>query len=152
MSLITWVPGLLLWSLQFALEGADWGAGNWRSAAALFAGSWVWIVVLGLLSLAVSAWVKWRPVAGFLLLLIYFGGAFFAQIVRVLFRSDWGHLVDLHHNIRRVWAQLFDTSVPFFFSLPGGVPGGAVWVALALLVAVSTWLLARRIRAYEVVS
>ena len=151
-SLITWVPGLLLWSLQFGLEGADWGAGNWRSAAALFAGSWVWIVVLGLLSLAVSAWVKWRPVAGFVLLLIYFGGAFFAQIIRVLFHSDWGHLVDLHHNIRRVWAQLFDTSTPFFFGLPGDVPGGAAWVALALLVAMSTWLLARRIRAYEVVS
>jgi ABC-2 type transport system permease protein len=151
-SLVTWVPGLLLWSLQVALEGSAWAAGNWRSAVALFVGSWVWIVILALLSLAVSAWVKWRPVAGFMLLLIYFGGAFFAQVVRVLFRSDWGHLFDLHHNIRRVWAELFDTSAPFFFSLPAVVSEGSVWLALALLVALSTWLLARRIRAYEVVS
>ena len=151
-SLITWIPGLLLWGLQAGLEGGEWAAGNWRSAVALFVGSWIWIVVLAFLSLAVSAWVKWRPVAGFALLLIYFGGFFFAQIVRALFKTDWGHLVDLHHNIRRVWAQLFDTTAPFFFSLPDGLPGGAVWVALAGVVALSTWLLAWRIRAYEVVS
>lgn len=151
-SLITWIPGLLLWCLQVGLEGTDWAANNWRSAAAIFVGSWIWIVVLAFLSLAVSAWVKWRPVAGFALLLIYFGGFFFAQIVRALFHSDWGHLVDLHHNIRRVWTQLFDTSAPFFFSLPSGLPGSAVWVALATLVALSMWLLARRIRAYEVIS
>jgi len=151
-SLVTWVPGLLLWILQVGLEGSGWAAENWRSAIALFVGSWIWIVVLALLSLAVSAWVKWRPVAGFVLLLVYFGGAFFAQIVRALFKSDWGHLVDLHHNIRRVWAQLFDTSAPFFFNLPEGVSPAAAWLALALLVALSTWALARRIRAYEVVS
>lgn len=151
-SLITWVPGLLVWSLQVGLEGTGWAADHWRSAVALFVGSWIWIVVLALLSLAVSAWVKWRPVAGFGLLLIYFGGGLFAQIVQALFGSDWGHLFDLHHNIRRVWAQLFDTSAPFFFSLPGGVPPVSVWVALGLLVAASTVLLARRIRAYEVVS
>ena len=151
-SLITWIPGLLLWCLQVGLEGVDWAAGNWRSAVALFLGSWIWIVVLAFLSLAVSAWVKWRPVAGFVLLLIYFGGFFFAQIVRALFHTDWAHLLDLHHNIRRIWTQLFDTSAPFFFSLPSGVSTGWAWVALGLLVAMSCWLLARRIRAYEVVS
>lgn len=151
-SLITWIPGLLLWCLQVGLEGTDWAADNWRSAVALFVGSWIWIVVLAFLSLAVSAWVKWRPVAGFVLLLIYFGGFFFAQIVGALFHTDWGHVVDLHHNMRRVWTRLFDTSAPFFFNLPDGLPDGWVWVALALLVALSTWLLARRIRAYEVVT
>jgi len=151
-SLITWVPGLLLWGMQVALEGTGWAAENWRSALALFVGSWIWIVVLAFMSLAVSAWVKWRPVAGFVLLLVYFGGFFFAQIVKALFHTDLGHLVDLHHNIRRVWAQLFDTTAPFFFSLPDGVPGGSVWVALLLVVSLSTWLLARRIRAYEVIS
>jgi len=151
-SLITWIPGLFLWCLQVGLEGTGWAADNWRSAVALFVGSWIWIIVLAFLSLAVSAWVKWRPVAGFVLLLIYFGGFFFAQIVSALFHTDWGHVVDLHHNMRRVWAWLFDTSAPFFFSVPDGLPDAWVWVALALLVALSTWLLARRIRAYEVVT
>ena len=63
-------------------------------------------MVLSFVALAVSAWVKWRPVAGFLLLLLFFGGSLFAQIIEVLFKSEWGHLLDLHHNMRSVWAQL----------------------------------------------
>ncbi len=152
LSAITWIPGLLLWGLQVALEGFGWAGEHWRSAVALVVGSWTWIAVLALLSLAISAWVKWRPVAGFVLLLIYFGGFFFAQIVSALFHTDVGHLLDLHHNIRRVWTQLFDTSAPFFFTLPAGVSPGAAWAALFALVLVATWMLARRIRAYEVVS
>jgi len=151
-SLVTWIPGLLLWTMQVGLEGSEWAAENLRTAAALFVGSWIWIVVLAFLSLAISAWVKWRPLAGFVLLLIYFGGAFFAQVVRALFRTDAGHLLDLHHNIRRVWTQLFDNSGPFFFNLPDGVPAWMAWASLALLVVMCNWLLARRIRAYEVVS
>lgn len=151
-SLVTWIPGLVLWAIQVALEGTAWAAGNWRSALALFVGSWIWIAVLALLALAVSAWVKWRAVAGFVLLLAYFGGFFFAQIFKALFHTDMGFLLDLHHNMRRVWADLFDTTVPFFFEVPDGVPGGAVWVVLALLAGLCLWLLARRIRAYEVVS
>ena len=151
-SAVTWVPGLLLWCLQLGLAGRAWGAEHWRSAVALFVGAWLWIVVLGFLALAVSAWVKWRPVAGFLLLLIFFGGGFFGRVFELLFRSDWGYVVDLHHNIRRVWAWLFATPAPFFFRLPAALPMWAVSAALAGLVALSLWLLARRIRAYEVVS
>lgn len=151
-SAVTWIPGLLLWLLQTGLEGASWGAANLRSAAALFVGSWVWLVVLGLLALAISAWVKWRPVAGFCLLLVYFGGAFFAQVFAVLFHSEWGYVLDLHHTIRRVWAQLFATPAPFFFGRPIDIPIWAAWGSLAALVAVSLWLLNRRIRAYEVIS
>ena len=71
-----------------------------RSAAAIFIGSWVWLIVLGLLALAISAWVKWRPVAGFFLLLVYFGGAFFAQVFDALFHNQWGYVLDLHHTIQ----------------------------------------------------
>jgi ABC-2 type transport system permease protein len=151
-SAVTWIPGLLLWLLQTGLEGASWGLANLRSAAAIFIGSWIWMVVLGLLALAISAWVKWRPVAGFFLLLVYFGGAFFAQVVDALFHSQWGYVLDLHHTIRRVWAQLFATPAPFFFSRPIDVPMWAAWGALAALIGLSVWLLSRRIRAYEVIS
>ena len=47
MSLMTWVPGLLLFCLQGYLEG---GWTGWRDnssiAAGLFFGAWVWILVL----------------------------------------------------------------------------------------------------------
>ena len=150
-SLTTWIPGLALWALQGFLEGAGWAAANVRSAVALFVGSWVWMLVLGLLALAISSWVKWRPVAGFCLLLVFFGGLFFARVVEVLFQSRWGYLVDVHHSIRRVWAQLFDTPAPFFFDRSYDMPSWSPWVTLIGLTLFSLVLLHRRIRAYEVV-
>lgn len=149
---VTWAPGLLLWLLQAGLEGGGWAAANLRSAGALFVGAWVWIVVLACLALAVSAWVKWRVLAGFLLLLIFLGGGFFAKVIEVLFRSEWGSLVDIHHTVRRIWAQLFDTTGPFFLFPPADLPIWPAWALLGLLVALCLVLLARRIRAYEVVS
>ncbi len=150
-SAITWVPGLLLWGLQAGLQGSGWGAANVRSAVALFVGSWAWLIVLGLLALAISAWVRWRPVAGFFLLLIFFGGAFFARVVELLFNTEWGYALDLHHTVRRIWADLFATPAPFFFGRPLDLPIWSAWAALLALVGLSLLLLARRIRAYEVV-
>jgi len=63
LSAMTWVPGLLLFLLQGYLEGAGWLAANLRIGGGLFLGSWIWILILSLLSLALSAWVKWKPVA-----------------------------------------------------------------------------------------
>ncbi len=151
MSAVTWIPGLFLWGLQTALEGAAWGAANLRSAAALMIGSWVWMIVLGLLALAISAWVRWRPVAGFCLLLIFFGGIFFARAIELLFNSEWGYVFDLHHTIRRIWMGLFDTPAPFFFGRPLDLPLWSSWGALLVLLGLSLLLLARRIRAYQVV-
>lgn len=151
MSAITWVPGLLLFLLQASLVGRAWAFEHWRSAAALVVGSWVWIGVLGFLALAVSAWVKWRPVAGFLLLLLFFGGGLFAQIFKELFKSEWGNVFDLHHNVRNVWAQLFGTDAPFFWNPATDLPGWAAWAAMGVLVTFSLMMLNRRIRAYEVI-
>ena len=150
MSAVTWVPGLLLWAIQAGLE-PGWGPANLRIAGALVAGSWLWIFVLGFLALAVSAWVRWRAVAGFLLLLLYFGGGLVAQVIKLLFRSDWGHLLDLHHDLRSVWAQLYGTADPFFFGSQPEIGAPAAWLALAAVVAASLLLLRRRIRAYEVI-
>ncbi len=151
MSAVTWIPGLLLWGLQAALEGASWGVANLRSAAALVIGSWVWMIVLGLLALAISAWVRWRPVAGFCLLLVFFGGIFFARAIELLFNTEWGYLFDLHHTIRRIWTDLFATPAPFFFGRPLDLPIWSSWAALAILLGLSLLLLSRRIRAYQVV-
>ena len=59
------------------LPGATSKAGLARRATcgsrcAIFVGSWVWILFLSLLALAVSAWVKWKPVARIALIVIFF--------------------------------------------------------------------------------
>ncbi len=43
MSLMTWVPGLLLFLLQGYLEGWDWMTKNVRLATGMFFGAWIWI-------------------------------------------------------------------------------------------------------------
>src|SRR5438874_1385484 len=52
LSLMTWVPGLLLFLLQGYLEGWQWMHDNVRFAAGMFFGAWIWILILALLALA----------------------------------------------------------------------------------------------------
>ncbi len=93
MSLMTWVPGLLLFALQAYLEGGGWAADNSRIAWGLFFGSWVWILVLSLLALALSAWVKWKPAAGALVFGVFFVAAAFGATINAVQRTNWGSLI-----------------------------------------------------------
>src|SRR5690242_12094381 len=52
LSLITWIPGLILFGAQAAMAGGGWLSQNLWIAWGLFAGSWVWILVISLLALA----------------------------------------------------------------------------------------------------
>src|SRR6266498_4173973 len=72
LSLITWVPQLLLFLFQSYLEGASWFVSNLLIASAILIGSVVWILILALLSQAVSAVVKWRVIATAALLGLFF--------------------------------------------------------------------------------
>src|SRR6516165_5448547 len=57
MSLMTWVPGLLLFFLEAYLQdGWSWMRDNSSLAWGIFLGSWVWILILALMALALSAW------------------------------------------------------------------------------------------------
>jgi len=144
-SAITWVPGLLLFIIQSSLAGSSWMFANLRLAFAVLVGSWLWIVVLSLLALSLSAWVRWRSVAAFMLLVVYFGGSFVAVMVNLFFRTDWGVLADLARSARRIWAGLLGMD-------PGaGPPLWAGWLSMALLAGFCLFLLSRKVRAYEVV-
>ena len=146
LSAITWVPGMLLLFLQGYLEGPGWLAKNWRLPFAIFVGSWVWIVYLSLFALAVSAWMKWKPVARITLALLFFVLMGFGAAIRGVLDTRWGLLVSSWHVIDAVWTSLF--ALPSSNDLP---PVGASWFALAAGCLIFLWLLSRRIRAYEVV-
>ncbi len=144
-SAITWLPGLLLFVIQSSLAGSSWMFANLRIAFAVLVGSWLWIVVLSLLALSLSAWVRWRSVAAFMLLVVYFGGSFVAVMVNLFFRTDWGVLADLARSARRIWSGLLGID-------PGaGPPLWAGWLSMALLAGFCLFLLSRKVRAYEVV-
>ncbi|MEM7583495.1 MAG: ABC transporter permease subunit [Acidobacteriota bacterium] len=146
LSLITWVPGLLLYGLQSLYAGWGWAFSNLRFAASILVGSAVWIGTISLLALAVSAWVKWRPIAGFMMFMIFLGGSFVGLVVNALFRTDWGHMANLGVVIARIWESLL--------GLPASddLPAWAAWVSISIFCLLCIQLLNKKIRSYEVVS
>jgi len=158
LSLMTWVPGLLLFGLEGYLEGWDWMADHARIAGAMFVGAWIWILILALMALALSAWVKWKPAAGALMFGVFFVAAAFGAVVNAVQRTTWGHLFNISYLIGSIWVRLFEGGNPttngaVFFRAPQGevLPLWCSWAALAGLAAVCLYMLARKIRGAEVV-
>ncbi|HEY0511763.1 MAG TPA: hypothetical protein VGH73_07665 [Thermoanaerobaculia bacterium] len=147
MSLITWIPGLLLFLFQAYLEGGKWLGENLRIGAAILIGSWAWILVVSLVVLAISAWVKWKPVARVSLLIVFFVLTGFAKALNEALDTWWGYLLSLSTAMNNVWSFLFGQE----FDDPHAQPVWAAWLTIGLGCALALWLLSRRIRAYEVV-
>src|SRR5207237_8057076 len=77
LSQITWVPGLVLFLVQASLAGASWTWTHLWIAGSLILSSLIWIAILSLLAMALSAWVQWKIVAGAMLLgVVVFAAAF----------------------------------------------------------------------------
>src|SRR5712691_12923372 len=93
LSAMTWVPQLLLFLFQSYLEGASWFVNNIWMASAIFLSSFVWILLLALLSQAVSALVKWRVVASAALLGLFFIPSVFGEVVNNIFLTRWGNII-----------------------------------------------------------
>jgi ABC-2 type transport system permease protein len=165
LSCVTWVPGLLLFLLQGYLEGARWFVSNLWMAGSIFAASMVWIVLLSLLALAVSAWVRWRVVASGALLGLFFIPSAFGAMVNGLLMTLMGNLISPSALISNVWRGLFGhfTREVGRFNIEDAwghrfadvvlrePPLWACWLVLAAVCAVCLLLLARKVRAYEVV-
>ena len=158
LSLMTWVPGLLLFGLQGYLEGWSWVTDHGRIISGVFFGAWIWILVIALLALALSAWVKWKPAAGALLFGIFFVASGFGGAINAVEDTKWGYLLNISNLVGSVWVALFggndptNTGAVFFRVAPGReIP---VWCCLAVLLLLglaSLAMLARKIRGVEVV-
>jgi ABC-2 type transport system permease protein len=145
LSMITWVPGLLLFSVQSSLAGWDWFRANMYIGFALLFGQLLWCVVLALFGVALSAWVRWKIAAGALLLGVYFAGAGFGVAINSILSTSNGSLINLSAVIATIWNQMFriDTST--------GLAPWSAWTALGVVCSVCVWLLMKRVRAFEVV-
>jgi ABC-2 type transport system permease protein len=162
-SLITWIPGLLLFLLQAYLEGAGWLGSNLRIAGAIFLSAFVWIVVLAILSLAVSAWLKWRVVASGAMLAVFFIPSAFGEIINELFMTRIGHLISLGAIMNSIWLGLFGLFQRQTGYMEGSRNGRRIemaffepplwcsWLALGLFCGACVLLIIRKVRAYEVV-
>lgn len=145
LSVITWVPGLILFGIQASLAGASWAWSNLWMASGILQGSLLNILVLCLLAMALSAWIKRKVAAGAALLGVFFVSAAFAQAVNAVLQTQHGSLLNLGELLSSVNMGLF--KVP---SRPP-VPPDVAWLALLAVATFCLLLLERKVRAYEVV-
>ena len=168
LSLVTWVPGLLIFVFQASLAGVVWTWSNLWMAWSIFFGSMVWIVLLSLLSLAVSALVRWRVVASGVLIGMFFIPSAFGEIVNQLFLTRAGHLISMWATMTSIWSGLFGRFERQTGAIRGTVtnpiydkqffniallepPLWVSWIVIVGVGAVCVWLLSRKVRAYEVI-
>lgn len=144
LSAMTWVPLAALWGLEAALDPAPVTGTELRTLAAVFAGSWIWILLVSLLALAVSAWVRWKLLAAALIFGYYFISRGMATLLNLNFQTRWGDLVSPGEQIVTVWEGLI-------FGTAGGLPVPVAWLLLGMLAAFCLLLLRVKLRAYEVV-
>ena len=145
LSEITWIPGVTLFVIQAGFAGATWTWSNLWMAGSLILSSLILIAILSLLAMALSAWVKWRIVAGALLLAVMFFGAGFGEAINAVMRTNAGHFFDLVYLMKTVWTNLF------LVDNERAISAGEPWIAILIYCLFCLWLLMRKVRAYEVV-
>jgi ABC-2 type transport system permease protein len=147
LSAITWIPGLLLFAVQVSLAPSGWFQANWAIGTGLFFGFWIWILLISLLALALSAWIRWRVAAGGAILGVFFVGGGIGAAINGVLRVQWGSLFDLSRVIDSIWSDLMGHD-------PGdaaGIQPLEAWIAASAVCALCLFLLERKIRAKEVV-
>ena len=145
LSIVSWVPGLLLFLFQSYMSGWEWFRGNLGIATGIFFTSWIWIVMLCVISLAVSAYVKWKPVARLSLILIFIVLPRIGDVINLILRTDWGSITDMLRMMSVVAGTLFG------FPNNSSIPAPAAWASILSFCAFCVWLMSKKIRAYEVV-
>lgn len=145
LSLITWIPGLVLFFIEASLSGGRWMLANLAIAWGVFIGSVIEILVFSLLSLAISAWIKRKLAAGAALLGVFFFGGGLAEVINAVLETKNGYLIDLAKLLTTVEGTLFGHSAPY------GISASSAWIALLAACVFCVALLERKVRAYEIV-
>ncbi|HEX5964986.1 MAG TPA: hypothetical protein VFY51_03615 [Pyrinomonadaceae bacterium] len=165
LSLVTWIPQLLLFFLQSYLEGWAWFKANAWIASAIVIASLFWIVLLALLTQTISALVKWRVIASGALVALFLIPSAFGLFINEVFRTAWGNSISLIATVNNVTSGLFGTfdrvaDTRLIRDVEGQIirevvilepPLWLAWTMLFLLCAICLALLSWRVKAYEVV-
>jgi ABC-2 type transport system permease protein len=141
LSPMTWIPGLIVFTLQAVLAGGHWTGENFRIAVAFLVGHLVWILVVTMLCLAVSAWVRLASFARGALVAVFIISSVSGRLINGVTRSSIGDLLNL--------GKAMDSIVMRFFggTPPSTLPAAANWLTLIIVVLGSLWVLNLKLRA-----
>jgi ABC-2 type transport system permease protein len=142
---ITLLPTMLMFGVQSSLVGWKWMVDNLYLANATLLTSLILIAVLTLLGLAMSALVRWKIIAGALILAVFAIGAGFAGMIDNVMRTNIGDYIDIQHLLATVATHLF--RVPYNHD---DTPVAAAWIALFSICGLLLFILNRKLRVCEV--
>lgn len=109
LSLVTIVPALFLLTMQAGLAGFRWAIDYWYLPAGVLGGFALWILVVSLVALACSAYVKWRVISGALVLAFFFLLAGAAEMMNAVFRAETMRIFNPAKALNRIWAEMLRT-------------------------------------------
>jgi len=143
--MITWVPALVLFGIEANLSGPGWAWEHVSLAVGILLCSGIYILMISLIALALSAWVKWRIAAGALILGVMFFLSGFGAAINGVLGSSIGYYISPGALITRVCAQVFGLDSPV------NISAGGAWITLLAICGICVMLLGKKVRAYEVV-
>jgi ABC-2 type transport system permease protein len=146
LSVVTWLPGILLFALQVGLAGGAWFRANWTLGVGMLAGFAVWLLLLSLVAMASSAYVKWRVVAAAVSLAFFFILSGIGEMLDNVLRVTWGHIIDPAWTVNRVWCALLGVDAP---RGPGAAASASALTVMVLLLVI---VIERKLRPVEIVS
>jgi ABC-type transport system involved in multi-copper enzyme maturation permease subunit len=149
LSLVTWVPCLLLFVYQGYSSAQPWAAANLHIASGLLFGSALWILMLSILGLALSSWVKWRAVATGIIFAAVFVPSGVGGIITGVLRTKWGFLLNMPFVMTQLWRRML--GAPELMWRDETIPTAAIVTMLLLVCLLCAAMLNARIRAREVV-
>lgn len=145
LSAVTWIPGMLLFLFQSYMGGWGWFKQNYGAGVGIFLTSWIWIAMLCVISLAISAYVKWKPIARLSLILVFIVLPRVGDVINLILRTDWGSVTDMIRMMSVVATTLFG------FPNNSAIPVPIAWLSILTFSTVCLLLMAKKVRAYEVV-
>jgi ABC-type transport system involved in multi-copper enzyme maturation permease subunit len=155
LSAVTWFPCLLLFSLQSGLAKDGWIWSHLWMVVPIVLCSAIWILMLSLLSLAVSAWVKLRIVATGVIFISFFVPTGLGEMFNAIMGTHWGRLLNFSDMFRLILANGFRERSGMTGILgPLGrneIPVPAAWGVLIFVCLLSLVILNVRLRARETV-
>jgi len=152
LSAITWIPCLLLFSLQAGLARDGWIWSHlWMVVPIIFCSA-IWILMLSLISLAVSAWIKLRIVATGIIFVTFFIPAGLGEMFNAIMGTIWGRLLNFTYVFRLIVGHAFrEGAVRLSRRGWEEIPIPAAWGALIFVCLLSLVILNARLRARETV-
>jgi ABC-type transport system involved in multi-copper enzyme maturation permease subunit len=152
LSAVTWVPCLLLFSLQSGLAMNGWIWSHLWMVVPIVLCSAIWILMLSLMSLAVSAWVKLRIVATGVIFISFFIPAGLGEMFNSIMGTYWGRLLNFSYMFRLILAKGFRERSGLLGSIGWHeIPVPAAWGVLIFVCLLSLVILNARLRARETV-